>query len=117
MNRVLNYTEDSGPILLIPENLQSGFFFTGGEGSNVGYRVTLTIVTGSNDDPGQLILPNDFSAPSNVSVRGVNSSEIIVEFSTMFSNYIPLDSFTAVFRAVRILFIDQAPRRYLALFL
>jgi len=116
MDPILNYTEDSGPILLIPESLQNQFSFTGGEGFNVGYHVTLTIVMGSNDDPGQLILPNSFSAPSDVSISGVNSSEITVDFSAMFSNSVPLDNFTAIFRAVQILFVDQAPRRYLTLF-
>ena len=112
---VLNYTEDSGPISLIPEELQNNFFFTANNGFNTGYRVTLTIVNGSNNDTGQLILPNEFSRPTDVTISGENTSQITVEyaFSRLPSNpIVPIESFTAIFRAVQILFNDQAPRRY-----
>lgn len=110
---MLNYTEDSGPVSLIPKDLQSEFFFDFSSDSmyNTGFSVTLNILNGSNNDPGQLILPNGFSAV-NVTIRGENSSRITVEYSRMFSNYVPLKSFAAVFRNVSILFNDQAPRRY-----
>lgn len=115
---VLNYTEDSGPILLIPESLQNDFYFM--EEVDIdfgGYRVTLTIVAGSNDDEGQLILPSDFSA-SDVTISGANTSQITVEHPFDPLNIVPtpLDSFNAVFRAVQISFNDNTPRRYTFIF-
>ena len=111
----MNYTEDSGPISLIPEELQNNFFFTFSGGFNTGYRVTLTIVNGSNNDAGQLILPNGFSGPNNVTISGENTPQITVkyEFSPLSNSSVPVESFNAIFRAVQILFNDQAPRRYL----
>ena len=113
INPVLNYTEDSGPISLIPEDLQSGFFFNfaGDSMYNTGFSVTLTILNASNNDPGQLILPNQFSA-ANVEIMGDDSSRITLEYSRMFSDNVPLESFDAVFINVNILSNDQAPRRY-----
>lgn len=111
---MLNYTEDSGSILLIPQELQNSFSFTVSEGFNTGYLVTLTIVNRSNSDPGELILPNGFSA-SGVTINGANTSQITVEyiFSPLATdNTVPVDNFTAVFRAVQILFRSNAPRRY-----
>ena len=107
---MLNYTEDSGPISLIPVDLQSGFSFNfaGDSMYNTGFSVTLSILNGSNNDPGQLILPNGF----DVTIMGEDSSRITVEYSRMFSDNVPLEHFTAVFRNVSILFNDQAPRRY-----
>ena len=115
MDPVLNYTEGDGAILLIPESIQDKFFFRDTGGFSVGYRVTLTIVTGSNNDSGQLILPSGFSA-SNVTISGNNTSQIIVEYvftpsTNMTVPLVPLESFNKVFRAVRILFSDDAPRR------
>lgn len=111
MDPVLNYTEDSGLVSLIPETLQGGFFFTATEGFNIGYRVTLSII---DDVLGELVLPNGFSQP-DVTITGQNTSRLTV--SSMFlpnsSDSVPVNSFTAVFRAVKILFRDQAPRRYL----
>lgn len=116
MDPVLNYTEDSGPMFLIPQNLQDDFFFIAPMEFNVGYRVTLTIVTGSNDDPGQLILPNGFSdnACNDVTISAENTSQITVESMYSFSSpdSVPLDCFDAVFKAVRMLFRDNASRRY-----
>ena len=112
---MLNYTEDSGPILLIPEELQNNFFFNVTDELNTGYRVTLTIVNGSDDDGGQLILPNGFSPPTDVTINGENTSQLTVEygFSSLPSNpIVAIEGFTAIFRAVQILFNDQAPRRY-----
>ena len=119
MDPVLNYTEDTGPTLLIPESIHNEFFFNVTPGFNTGYRVTLTIVTGSNDDSGQLILPNGFSA-SGVTISGGNTSEITVEYvfspstnrTVPMNRTVPLESFNEVFRAVQILFSDNAPRRY-----
>lgn len=113
----MNYTEDSGPILLIPEELQNNFFFNVGGGFNTGYRVTLTIVNGSNDDTGQLILPYGFSRPTDVTISGENTTQMTVEyeFSPLSNPEVPIDSFNAIFRAVQIFFSDQAPRRYLSL--
>ena len=112
MDPVLNYTEDTGPTLLIPESIHNEFFFNVTPGFNTGYRVTLTIVTGSNNDSGQLILPNGFTT-SSVTISGGNTSQIIVEYSPLsFSRIVPLESFNEVFRAVQIQFKDNAPRRY-----
>ena len=113
----MNYIEDLGPISLIPEELRNDFFFNVSEGFNTGYRVTLTIVNGSNNDPGQLILPNGFSRPTNVTISGENTAQMTVEYeySPLSNPDVPIRSFNAVFRAVQILFNDQAPRRYLRL--
>ena len=84
-----------------------------------GYRVTLTIVTGSNDDVGRLILPSDISASaSDVTISGANTSQITVEHSygRLNTDPTPLDSFNAVFRAVQISFNDSTPRRYTCIF-
>ena len=112
---MLNYTEDSDPVSLIPEELQNNFYFTFSGGFNVGYRVTLTILNGSNNDPGQLILPNEFTRPSDVTINGENTPQITVgyEYSPLSKPDVPVDSFNATFRAVQILFNDEAPRRYL----
>ena len=114
---VLNYTEDSDPILLIPESLQNEFSFMEDAEVDLGYRVTLTIVTGSNDDEGRLILPSDISA-SDVNINGANTSQITVEHSygRFNTDPTPLDSFNAVFKAVQISFTDSTPRRYTCIF-
>ena len=106
---VLNYTEDSGPIQLIPEDLQDDFSFTLDDGLNTGYRVTLTIINASNT--GRLLLPDNFTTPG-VSISGNNTSQITVEYLPAFSFTAPVGSFIDTFRAVRIIFGDQAPRRY-----
>lgn len=113
MDPVLNYTEDTGPILLIPESIRNEFFFNDTGGFSTGYRVTLTILTGSNDDSGRLILPSGFTA-AGVTISGENTSEIIVEyeFSPLTNRIVPLESFNEVFRTVQILFSDDTPRRY-----
>ena len=105
---MLTYIEDS-IIPVIPESLQVNFSFTVDDGFNTGYRVTLTIVNGSST--GELLLPDGFTRP-DVSISDVNTSQITVEYLPTFSDTAPVDSFNDIFRAVKIIFEDQAPRRY-----
>ena len=107
MDPVLNYTEDSGLIPLIPEDVLDEFFFAN-RGEDTGFSVRLHIVTGSNDDPGRLLLPEgDYPT---ITTSGNNSSTIIAQSAS--NAPVNVIDFTAVFRTVQISFTDQAPRRY-----
>jgi len=108
---VLNYTEDSGLISLIPEDIQNEFFFAN-RGMDSGFSVRLRIITGSNDDPGTLVLPKDiYTLYPSIRITGSNTSTIFVQSAVEFDNA-PVNNFTEVFRRVQISFADQAPRRY-----
>ena len=110
MDPFLNYTEDSGLISLIPEDIQNEFFFAS-RGVDTGYSVRLRIVTGSNNDSGKLVLTESFDVLTDgISITGNDTSAIFVQSTAMFDNA-PVTDFTTVFATVQLSFKDQAPRR------
>jgi len=113
---VLNYTEDSGLMSLIPEDVQDEFSFAN-RGVDTGYSVRLSIVRDSNDDPGRLVITESVETlPDSIGVSGNNTSTIFVQSTAAFENA-PVADFTNVFSTVQISFADQAPMRYIHVYI